>query len=96
MEKEDDIHIIDKLPFSRKLSWMLTRLFWLKIEKKMKIALYYFQREVHTIATRTTPGDLGLKSHPKNGDIGIYQMCFLIINGKRRWYSDNRCMWITI
>ena len=34
--------------------------------KKMKIALYQSQREIHTVATRTAPGDLGLKFHPKD------------------------------
>ena len=32
----------------------------------MKIALYQSQREIHTVATRAAPGDLGLKSHPKD------------------------------
>ena len=34
--------------------------------KKLKIALYQSQREIHTVATRVAPGDLGLKSHPKD------------------------------
>ena len=35
-------------------------------EKKLKIALYKSQREIHTVAARAAPGDLGLKSHPKD------------------------------
>ena len=34
--------------------------------EKMKIALYSSQKEIHIVATRPTPGDLGLKSHPKD------------------------------
>ena len=36
------------------------------ISKKMKIALYQSQREIHTVDARAAPGDLGLKSHPKD------------------------------
>ena len=32
----------------------------------MKIALYQSQKEIHTVAARAEPGDLGLKSHPKD------------------------------
>ena len=32
----------------------------------MKIALYQSQREIHTVAARAAPGDLGSKSHPKD------------------------------
>ena len=34
--------------------------------KQMKIALYQSQREIHTVAARAAPGDLDLKSHPKD------------------------------
>ena len=37
---------------------------------KMKIALHQSQREIHAVAARVAPGDLGLKSHPKD-----YGMC---------------------
>ena len=36
------------------------------LKKKLKIALYYTQREIHTVAGRAAPGDLGLMSHPKD------------------------------
>ena len=38
-----------------------------KIEK-LKIALhvYQYKREIHTVTARAAPGDLGLKSHPKD------------------------------
>ena len=32
----------------------------------MNIALYQSQREIHTVAARAAPMDLGLKSHPKD------------------------------
>ena len=32
----------------------------------MKIALHQSQKEIHTVAARATPGDLSLKSHPKD------------------------------
>ena len=35
-------------------------------EIKMKIAQYESQREFHTVATRAAPGDIILKSHPKD------------------------------
>ena len=38
----------------------------IKTFKKMKIALYKSQREIHTVDARAAPGDLGLKSHPKD------------------------------
>ena len=38
----------------------------LQHEKKLKIALYQSQREIHTVAARAAPGGLGLKSHPKD------------------------------
>ena len=34
--------------------------------EKMKIALYQSQREIHTVAERAAPRNLGLKSHPKD------------------------------
>ena len=34
--------------------------------EKLKIALYQFQREIHTVATGAAPGELGLKSHSKD------------------------------
>ena len=33
-----------------------------KKSEKLKIALYQSQREIHTVAARAAPGDLGLKS----------------------------------
>ena len=36
-----------------------------KIEK-LKIALNYSQRNILTVAARAAPGDLSLKSHPKD------------------------------
>ena len=33
---------------------------------KVKIALYQSQREIHTVAARAAPEDLGLKSHPED------------------------------
>ena len=39
--------------------------YWM-MKIQMKIALYQSQREIDTVAARAAPGDLGLKSHPKN------------------------------
>ena len=36
------------------------------MKMKMKIALYQSQREIHTVAAKAAPGDLGLKSHVKD------------------------------
>ena len=38
----------------------------MKKKKKTKIAIYQSKREIHTVAAREAPGDLGLKSHPKD------------------------------
>ena len=35
-------------------------------KKKLKIALYKYQKEIHIAAARVAPGDLGLKSHAKD------------------------------
>ena len=42
-----------------------TEFILLIMKKKIKIALKS-QREIHTVAARAAPGDLGLKSYPKD------------------------------
>ena len=46
---------LEKIDFSEK-----------EVKQKLKIVLCYFHREIHTVARRAAPGDLGLMSHPKD------------------------------
>ena len=53
------------------ISSNLTKGFKQELKKHWKIALYQSQREIHTVAARSAPGDLGLKSLSTHIDILI-------------------------
>ena len=61
----------------------------------MKIALYKSQRESHTIAARAAPGDLGLKSHPKDWTMRHKSLAFwdyAMTNRNHVFYYHQLCL----
>ena len=81
--------------------WPRSVLYTKERNRKLKIALYLSQREIHTIASRAAPGDLGLKSHPKDyqkltyhyGHPSKYKPRPMLLNpsilgGWPKWYAN--------